>query len=49
VTTTDVTMAFKKEQEQFLDVLNLQRDIIKKLTDEKEKLLKINIVIFVAY
>jgi hypothetical protein len=36
-------MAFKKEQEQLLDALNLQQDMIKKLQEERDKLMKINV------
>ena len=36
-------MAFKKLQEQLLDALNLQQETIKKLSEEKDKLLRINI------
>lgn len=42
--TTEQAMAFKKEQEQLLDALNMQQDTIRKVTEEKEKLIKINIV-----
>ena len=41
---SDQALAFKKEQEQLLEVLSLQKDTIKKLSEEKQKLLKINVV-----
>jgi hypothetical protein len=32
ITTTEQAMAFKKEQEQLLDALNLQQETIKKIS-----------------
>ncbi len=42
-------MAFKKEQEQLLDALNLQQETIKKVVEDKEKLIRINVVTFMVY
>ena len=43
---SDQAISFKKEQEQLLEFISMQKEQIHKLTEEKNKLLKINIVNF---
>lgn len=42
---TDQALAFKKEQEQLIEFISMQKESIRKLTEEKSKLLRINIVL----
>lgn len=44
---SEQAVAFKKEQEQLLEFIGMQKDAIRKLSEEKSKLLKINIVILI--
>ena len=47
VSPSEHAIASKREQDQLLDMLNLQKEQIRKLSDEKEKLLRINVVRFI--
>lgn len=43
VSPNELALASKREQDLLLDMLNLQKEQIRKLSDEKEKLLRINV------
>lgn len=44
VSPTEQALSFKKEHEQLVDFISMQKDQINRLTEEKNKLIRINTV-----